>query len=405
MPALAGMVCTLPPGHCPAMKSALASLLAASIVACHASVLTAGDASSATGTWIQLMPAGSFMARDGRGPWVAGDQAAMTAIVERTRQYHGATDIVVDYDHQSVFGVKDGVGATAKAAGWIKELQVRGDGIWGRVEWTASAAAAIKAGEYRYLSPVIPHRKADGQIILILNAALTNSPALELATVAASALFPKETDEGNDMDKILTALGLPAGSDETAVLSAIHALLTSSTAMARAAGLTDKAKPGEVQAAVLSALADRSKIAVAAGLTDKAKGDEIVTAVASAVSGGKVDPAKFVPIEQVSALQSDIKALRDSITGEKAEIAVATAIKDGKLMPSMKEWGLDLFKSNQEAFDAFVAASPVLTAPQLREPRKGAGDGVALTDAQLAVCTAMGLDPKKYAETVKANQA
>lgn len=155
-------------------------------------------ADAATGAWMLLVPAGRFEARDGR-KFVSGSQSEMQAIIARTRQYHGTTDIVVDYDHQSVFGAKDGVGGTAKAAGWIKQLDVRSDGIWGRVEWTPAALEAIRAGEYRYLSPVIPHRK-DGRIIIILNAALTNTPALDLTAAAASARLSNLnlSDEGND---------------------------------------------------------------------------------------------------------------------------------------------------------------------------------------------------------------
>lgn len=111
----------------------------------------------------------------------------------------------------------DGVGGTAKAAGRVKELQVRDDGIYGRVAWTAAASASIKAEEYRYLSPVIPHRKADGRVLMILSAALTNTPALDLEAAAASAVFSHLSEEGTEMEKILTALGLPKGSGEDAV--------------------------------------------------------------------------------------------------------------------------------------------------------------------------------------------
>lgn len=104
-------------------------------------------ASESLGKWTKLAPAGQFSARDGRGPFDAGDLASMQAIVDRTRRYHGTTDMMVDYDHQSLFGAKDGVGGRAPAAGWVRELEARSDGIYGRIEWTAAARAAITAGE------------------------------------------------------------------------------------------------------------------------------------------------------------------------------------------------------------------------------------------------------------------
>jgi phage I-like protein len=308
------------------MHEALAALLSAALVASHAASLTAADAS---GAWVQLTPAGTFSGRDGRGPYDAGGKSDMEQIVSSTRQLAGSTELVVDYDHQSVFAAVPGVGGTAKAAGWIKELQVRDDGIFGRVEWTEAAAAAIKAGEYRYLSPVFLHTKA-GRVLAIRMAGLTNTPNLDLVAVAASALFPSN-ENGASMDKILAALGLAKGTNEDGIVAAINAHLTSSTAIAKAAGLTEAAKGEEILAAVNSLVTDRAKLAKAAGLAETAKPEDIVTAVQSAVSGARPDPTKFVPIEQVTALQNDVKEMRKTLTADKAEEAVNTAIKDGKL--------------------------------------------------------------------------
>ena len=81
--------------------------------------------------WVKLMPAGTFETREGRGPFTSGDRAGMQKIVDASKAYAGATDLMVDYDHQSVFGAVPGVGGQAPAAGWIKQLEVRDDGIYG----------------------------------------------------------------------------------------------------------------------------------------------------------------------------------------------------------------------------------------------------------------------------------
>ena len=76
-----------------------------------------------------------------------------------------------------VLKVRPGVGGTAKAAGWIKAMELRDDGIWGQIEWTESGAAAVAGKEYRYLSPVFTFDKS-GQVKRLLRASLINNPAL-----------------------------------------------------------------------------------------------------------------------------------------------------------------------------------------------------------------------------------
>ncbi|MER8439555.1 phage protease [Mesorhizobium sp. M1312] len=381
------------------MQNALAALLSAALVASHSTALTPADAN---GSWVQLTPAGTFSGRTGQGPWVTGDKASMETIVANTQRYAGSTDLVIDYDHQAVFGAVPGVGGTAKAAGWIKELQARDDGIWGRVEWTAAAATAIKASEYRYLSPVFFHDKTTGRVLAIRMAGLTNTPNLDLVAVAASALFPLNNPTGDSMEKILAALGLAKGTTEDSVVAAINTMQTSSKAIAKAAGLAETANQAEILTAVNSIVSDRTKLAAAAGLAADAKPDDIVTAVQSAIAG-KVDPTKFVPIAMVTELQGDLKKLREDLTADKATEAVNSAIEAGKIAPAQKEWALGYAKADLKAFDTFVGNAPVMTASQIRTSKKPDGDA-GLSDADIAVCNAMGLDPKKFAETLKLNK-
>lgn len=287
------------------------------------------------GGWIKLMPAGTFTLRDGRGPFTAGDRAAMEAIVARTKDYLGSTDLMVDYDHQ-VLATGENGGASARAAGWITNYEVRDDGIWGQVSWTNAASTAIEEREYRYLSPFFGVGKK-GQVTRFINIALTNTPAMDLSAIAARAHLT--LSEGPTMDPILEALGLAEGASEADTLSAINAL-----------------KSGQ------------STIAAAAGVDKDADTDTIAAAIAKAVkaaAASEPDPAKFVPIEQVTALQSNLKELSDSISGDKAEAAVAAAIEQGKLAPALKDWGLKLAKSSLDEFEKFAASAPVLTNAQL----------------------------------------
>lgn len=300
--------------------------LSTKALAVHAVALTAIDASAvegAAGNWIMLMPAGIFSGRTGRGPFDTGGRAEMAAIVDRTLQRAGGTEIVVDYDHQTIFAAIPGVGGTARAAGWIKEFDIRDDGLWGRVEWTANAASAIRAGEYRYISPTFYAPKETGKVLLLLSAALTNTPDLDLAVVAASALLPTET-ETTDMKSIAKALGLPEDASEAEILIAMNAVLSSNAALVAASGA---AKPEDAIAAITT----------------------------MRTSAGRVDPALYVPIAQVTAMQSDISALQATVATDKAETDVSQAIADGKIQPALKDWAIDLHKSNITAFNAFLA--------------------------------------------------
>ena len=219
------------------MKNALATLLASALLTAHSAELTA---SAADETWMLLIPAGTFSGRDGRGPYQAGDLVSLQRIADTTRRYAGKTDILIDYEHQSRNALENG--KPAPAAGWIKEVEARPDGLYGRVEWTANAAAAIKAIEYRYISPVYFHTKA-GEVLALQTVALTNVPNLDLFEISAHSIFStRNTEPEVSMKKVLAALGLAEGGSEDDVLIAINSLLTSSTAIAVAAGLTKDAK-------------------------------------------------------------------------------------------------------------------------------------------------------------------
>ncbi len=337
--------------------------------------LTPADAEA--GHWVQLCPAGSFKARDGRGPFEAGSVEALQAIIERTKEIAGSTELVIDYDHQSVFGARDGVGGTAKAAGWIKQLEARADGIWGRVEWTAAASEAIKAGEYRYLSPVLLQSKTTGRVLAIRMAALTNTPALDLAEVAASANFSVETSlEEDPMDKILAALGLAKGAGEDAVLSAITKLQASSTA-----------------------------VALAAGVAADATSDQVIAAF-NAKTAEEPDPAKFVPLSALTDVQNQLKVVQQSLSTDKAAAAVEKAMKEGKVPPAQKDWAERYAASDLAGFQAYAAGAPVLTAPQLTPAAKVKdGDAPILDAAQAQVAAALGVDAKTYAATLAAEAA
>ena len=135
------------------------------------------------GNTVQLLPAGRFAATDGSGRpegldgWsvdAATAQRLIAQVEERNLR------IPIDYEHQGFLSEKNG--QPAPAAGWFRKLEWReGEGLFALdVEWTEKARDMIKAGEYRYISPVFIHDSETGEVTSLLGAGITNNPGLNV---------------------------------------------------------------------------------------------------------------------------------------------------------------------------------------------------------------------------------
>lgn len=154
----------------------------------------------------QLLPSGEFRAGDGRPEgvpaWLVNDVIAAQLIADLSAR---KTPVVVDYEHQTLNSEENG--QPAPAAGWMQSYEwVPGDGLYATVEWTARARVFIESGEYKYISPVFLYDPKTGVVTKIINAALTNYPAIDgmdavLARRSADFLNLKGTDM--DMDELL----------------------------------------------------------------------------------------------------------------------------------------------------------------------------------------------------------
>lgn len=130
-----------------------------------------------------------------KGTFKFTPEACDALLAERSQ--HSA-DVQIDYDHLAIKSEKPGDG---KAAGWCK-LEKRDDGLWAvDVKWTPTAAQMLRDGEYRYFSPYFGATKDEKLIVLLMNIAITNLPAMHQieALVAASRL------------EVLAMSGLPGG--------------------------------------------------------------------------------------------------------------------------------------------------------------------------------------------------
>ncbi|TCS62578.1 phage protease [Varunaivibrio sulfuroxidans] len=297
--------------------------------------------------WIKLMPAGAIDAADGR-KWRVADPAAVAAASD------AAIDLVIDYEHQTDFSPKNG--QPAPAAGWIKRIEGRPDGVWARVEWTDRARAHLAAKEYRYLSPTFEIDKK-GDVRRIIRAALTNNPAIHDLPALAGAqtkgpqVMPPQVMDEEHLKALAAALGLPhaasADADGPAIIAAATALAAANAqnvgviaATAAALELEGDARPEDIAAAV-AALKDGN----------------VATATA------RPDPSQFVSVAAFREQSAALKALQDDLAEKDAAGAVQKAMAAGKITPANKDWALALAKKDLASFKEFAGKAPVIVAP------------------------------------------
>lgn len=336
----------------------MANSLRTHIAACAARIRSAGAE-------IQLFPAGSFRARDGRpegvDAWVIDAQAAarVVALADQRR-----TPFVIDYEHQTL--TAETSGQPAPAAGWFERLEWRdGDGLYAvGVEWTERARAMIEADEYRFLSPVFRYDQNTGVVRELLMAAVTNNPAIDgIADLAAARYSTTSTHEevtGVD-EETLKLLGLSPEASEQEIQEAVAALAAKAT------------KTGELE--------------------------EALAAASAKVKPDTPDPAKFVPVEAVQQLQTQMAALSAQVQGGEVERLVGQGLEDGRLLPAMEDWARSLGEKDVAALRSYLdSAQPIaaLTGQQSGGRQPGADGGGKLSETELAVCRQLGLTEDEF---------
>jgi phage I-like protein len=234
--------------------------------------------------WIHLLPLGELKLADSREP-IRVDSQALNQIIAAGQER--GNDLVIDYEHQTLSG------GEAPAAGWIKELQARGDGLWARVEWTGRATAYITNREYRYFSPVLTLDEQRRPTAL-LNAGLTNFPAithlpplvaksregmevatpqmttgqrpvpLESTTSRAQVMGAKPNQQEAEMlTQLKGILGLAAEAQETEILAAVKGSLQQGTALKgiiTALELPPDAAPEQIAGAITALKGGQGKL-------------------------------------------------------------------------------------------------------------------------------------------------
>jgi phage I-like protein len=284
-------------------------------------------ADSAPG-WVHLLPAGEFSGADGRGPFDGGDLAALIAASM------AAGKLPVDENHATDLAGKQGQPAPAR--GWITAMEARDDGVWGRVEWTASGQALLADKAYRGISPVFLATKDGGQVTRILRAALTNDPNLPLKTL-------HNRSQDMDLSAFRTALKLPEAADGAAILAAVTALHSraaeADAALARFAKAAGAPDGADADALATHLQAQAAKIA---GAGDAARLADTVVQLQTQLDTLKSAQAKADAtrvVDQALAAGKPIKALRDHYIA-RHQVDPAGVAKELDAMPSLHEGGI-----------------------------------------------------------------
>ena len=336
---------------------------------------------------VHLLPSGALKTQDGRSGFAWDGKAV------RLCSWDGCdlvTKAPVDVNHaNSKMGP---AGGDTPAHGWIVELVVKDDGLWGRIDWNASGKALLANRSYRSISPELMVNAKTGLIEGIRGASLTNFPNLKgLVPILNSS---EEQEHDNTMDKFLAllcaALTLKADAGEDGVITAVKALVTGAVA----------------QKARLMA------VAKAAGAAETAD----YTAVLSAVTALN-DPAKMVPASAVAELRAELhtmtaqlNGIRESGAKARAEAFIDAEIKKGRMgvKPLREHYIARHMSSAAEAsnVEKEISGQAVLTGGSVIDPATvpKAGD-VSLSETDRLVAKQMGISEDAFKKTRAAEAA
>lgn len=348
--------------------------------------------------WIRLLPMGEIPLGDDREPFMV-DHAVLDSIVQRFQER--GLDLVIDYEHQTLSGQK------APAAGWIKGLEAREDGLWARVEWTAAARQHLESKEYRYFSPVLRLDQESRRPLALLHVALTNTPAINhLPPLVAKSWGPGLGVKGQQVGELSEEAEAwrcdqpgvnwrdktsgveisfqPAKEEEAKMEPLLEQLKTK-------LGLKEEATLEEVLTRAnqkLTTIPVLNEVVSILDLPENATVPQIKGAVL-ALKGGA---------EQCSRLEQELTAMQSRLAEQEIQEVVMEALQAGKIQPSQLQSALKYARSDLEGFRTFVDKSlqvlPLEKLPELRNDSEAVASH--LSSQKMVICEAMGIAPEAF---------
>ena len=186
---------------------------------------------------VHLVPKGNYpVVHDGKRIVQVVDDAALAAIVNDFRAEQAKPDfagLCIDFDH-----FRHAEDKPSNAGGWLEaDLETRTKGLFGAPRFSTDGEAAVKGGNYRFISPEfdpasLVHIEGNKyRPTRLVGFGLTNNPnmrgmsPLSNRRVGAPDGPPNEADkQTRNMKKVTGLLGLADGADEDSIAGAITTL-------------------------------------------------------------------------------------------------------------------------------------------------------------------------------------
>jgi hypothetical protein len=130
--------------------------------------------------------------------------------------------------------------------------------------------------------------------------------------------------------------------------------------------------------------------------------------LAAAQARSTAQPAEITALQaELTRVAGELGALQTNGRRAAAEAFVDAAIREGRVgIKPVRERYVALHMADPAGTAALVAAMPALAGGRLAPPAAPAADGeVALQSEHLAAARLLGIDPKTYAATLKAERA
>lgn len=321
--------------------------------------------------WVHLLPPGRTTGRDGRVFDVV-DPAALILDFEAR-----GVSLPIDFEHQ----LDDDKTRTGPipAAGWITKLKADDAGMWGKVEWTGTAAELIAQKAYRYLSPTFLFYPDTAEVVRVTGAGLVHKPNLPLKALASEdPTMTPPTNPAPSADplakRLIIALGLPADASDQQVFDLVERMVDTMRRLVK--GAAEGARPAPAAATAA----------------------ELVTAAQATP-----DPARYVPASAVEDMLRVRNAERAEAAEERARQKVRAALDGGHITPGLRDWALALCRADEASFDTFMAKSGAPWSVLFRQvvpsgPPPSAASGFERApegSIEATVCAQLGLKPDR----------
>lgn len=312
---------------------------------------------------IQIFPDGRFYAKDGRRPegWQLTAEFANKLIEAAQKQ---KDDYMVDYEHQTIYAASNG--QPNPAAGWFKELEYReGEGLFAKVKWNEAAAQQIKNDEYRYISPFFESDE-EGNILSLFNVGLTNTPAIDgmAKVVALSELVPSTRSRSSFLEQLKALIDNAEGLSADQLVGAVKEMVNQVDWLTQK---TPEAPKADTAPTDPEPTAEPPK--------------EPETNTEASAEASEPDPEKYVPIEAFNEIRDQLAELQKAQNTQALNSVVEEALQAGKLLPSQKNWALNLGTKNIDSLKEYLAnAQPIV--PIGKTQSGGAPNTDALTPEQ-----------------------